>query len=434
MFSVDNFYEYLTYNYSRLIKKSGNNFVYGFSYNGSKDLYTLCPLGDGEIFQKECMYPLNLARFYAGIFLFDQEPLDLSAYYMGYNPAAVRKINYDTYTTYLNQTEQFIMRLSSVHTPIVCHSERNSADVNELEHYGLLPVYYWYHGLIARDWFRHWKHYTKKNNHDAKRFGLYARDSDGTRTYRLKLISDLSLLNNDVHFFLQPTIKDQIQDQHIKDCWEDAPVEYSSNASAIITWEDQQNFQIQIVAETLFEEQKIFLTEKVFKPIVMEQPFILFAPPLSLQYMRDYGFETFSDIWDESYDQIVDHNERYHAIIKLINNINSLNKEDFDNLLTKADAIVHHNKKHFYSEKFEEILLNELHRNFNDAFCKQNENFFSNPGGTWFEMVQKLYERSGTIGHDPIRLRDMNRHIEINWPDLAKEIQFRYKDVFRVGL
>jgi pimeloyl-ACP methyl ester carboxylesterase len=68
------------------------------------------------------------------------------------------------------------------------------------------------------------------------------------------------------------------------------------------------------VAETVFN-QKVHLTEKIFKPIVMLQPFIVFAGPGSLKYLQSYGFQTFSAIWDESYDEEVDSSTRLEKII-----------------------------------------------------------------------------------------------------------------------
>jgi hypothetical protein len=46
------------------------------------------------------------------------------------------------------------------------------------------------------------------------------------------------------------------------------------------------------------------LTEKALRPIACGQPFILAATPGSLQYLRSYGFKTFSGYIDETYDTI----------------------------------------------------------------------------------------------------------------------------------
>ena len=61
-----------------------------------------------------------------------------------------------------------------------------------------------------------------------------------------------------------------------------------------------------MVTETVYRGKKNHLTEKTFKPIVMQQPFIIQSCKGSLEYLRRYGFKTFADFWDESYDEADD--------------------------------------------------------------------------------------------------------------------------------
>jgi hypothetical protein len=59
---------------------------------------------------------------------------------------------------------------------------------------------------------------------------------------------------------------------------------------------------LHIVNETVVDKQH--LTEKIFKPIVLKQPFVLMGGQGTLQYLRDYGFKTFKKWFDEDYDDI----------------------------------------------------------------------------------------------------------------------------------
>ena len=45
------------------------------------------------------------------------------------------------------------------------------------------------------------------------------------------------------------------------------------------------------------------ITEKPFKPLLCFQPFIVLGPVGALQLIREYGFETFPGLFDESYDE-----------------------------------------------------------------------------------------------------------------------------------
>jgi hypothetical protein len=46
-----------------------------------------------------------------------------------------------------------------------------------------------------------------------------------------------------------------------------------------------------------------FPTEKIFRPITGRRPFVVFGSTHFLNNLRELGFETYSECWDESYDQ-----------------------------------------------------------------------------------------------------------------------------------
>ena len=100
---------------------------------------------------------------------------------------------------------------------------------------------------------------------------------------------------------------------------------------------------IHIVSETYFYSNIIHLTEKTFKPILYKQPFIMLGPPFMLKKLRELGFKTFNDIWDESYDEITNHNERFEKILNLVEQIAKMNKTEKNELLEKCQKIIYHN-------------------------------------------------------------------------------------------
>ena len=72
-----------------------------------------------------------------------------------------------------------------------------------------------------------------------------------------------------------------------------------------------------IVIETHFDADGsggAFLTEKTFKPIKNAQPFVLVAPPGSLQCLRDLGYKTFDTVLDNTYDRIENNTERWRRL------------------------------------------------------------------------------------------------------------------------
>jgi hypothetical protein len=109
---------------------------------------------------------------------------------------------------------------------------------------------------------------------------------------------------------------------------------------------------IHIVTETSFDDNELFFSEKIVKPLINFQPFIVLGPHMYLNELKKYGFKTFSDFWDESYDEIENPKERYDSVMKTIFNLNSKSIEELNELYQKTKEICIHNKKQFYNIRF----------------------------------------------------------------------------------
>lgn len=57
-----------------------------------------------------------------------------------------------------------------------------------------------------------------------------------------------------------------------------------------------------LVSETYTGSTVKFITEKSYKPILMGHPFVIHGTTGSLEYLRRNGYETFPELFDESYD------------------------------------------------------------------------------------------------------------------------------------
>ena len=60
------------------------------------------------------------------------------------------------------------------------------------------------------------------------------------------------------------------------------------------------------------------VSEKIFKPLAYYHPFITFGSAHTLKYLQAQGFETFPELFDESYDLVVDDYERHNAVVESI--------------------------------------------------------------------------------------------------------------------
>lgn len=103
------------------------------------------------------------------------------------------------------------------------------------------------------------------------------------------------------------------------------------------------NSFVDIINETRFAQPTANFSEKVFQAIQYKKPFIVVAPPKTLEYIRSFGFKTFNEFWDESYDTELDHSERLAKIFDLIDTINNTPLEDLRSLYDDMQNVVEHN-------------------------------------------------------------------------------------------
>jgi hypothetical protein len=119
---------------------------------------------------------------------------------------------------------------------------------------------------------------------------------------------------------------------------------------------------IYVPTETVYFGRRTHLTEKTFKAIALEMPFVLVATAGSLAYLRDYGFRTFADVFDESYDLETDDILRIEKVTKLLKQLDDSTAEQRQAIHQACLPIVEHNYRHFYSGDFGEVLWKELNQ------------------------------------------------------------------------
>lgn len=84
-------------------------------------------------------------------------------------------------------------------------------------------------------------------------------------------------------------------------------------------WYDQTYFSI--VVETSVNSQpnsRLFITEKTYKPLAFQHPFVVYGNIGTLTQLKKLGFVTFDNLFDESYDSISNPIRRASAIIQCI--------------------------------------------------------------------------------------------------------------------
>jgi hypothetical protein len=93
---------------------------------------------------------------------------------------------------------------------------------------------------------------------------------------------------------------------------------HKMTASCIVPIEVYNQCAYSIVAETNPSSEYSFFTEKIGKPMMGKRLFVVIAGRHYLKNLRRLGYQTFDDIIDENYDDIVDDHERWTAALHQI--------------------------------------------------------------------------------------------------------------------
>jgi len=106
-----------------------------------------------------------------------------------------------------------------------------------------------------------------------------------------------------------------------------------------------------IVTESCYYEDCIYMSEKIFKPISNLVPFIIVSNPFFLAKLREIGFKTFHPWIDESYDEETNNDKRFFMILDEIKRLCSMSKEEIHKWYYEMEDILLHNQKHFSDYK-----------------------------------------------------------------------------------
>lgn len=107
----------------------------------------------------------------------------------------------------------------------------------------------------------------------------------------------------------------------------------------------QRSF-VNIVSETQFATDSVFLSEKTFKPIIGLRPFVINGNPKIYTWLRDAGFDCFEDIFPV--DQLITSTSTDGSHKLIVESIQSLVKYDLVEFYQQLLPRLRNNQTHFY--------------------------------------------------------------------------------------
>lgn len=118
---------------------------------------------------------------------------------------------------------------------------------------------------------------------------------------------------------------------------------------------------INLTSETMFfEPNTTFLSEKIFKPIIFMQPFIVAGPHHTLQRLKDMGYQTFSPLINESYDNEKDPMKRLDLIYQEIERLTQLSHQQMQDLVFDTKEILFHNVENIKNRRNQLVKEKQL--------------------------------------------------------------------------
>jgi hypothetical protein len=330
---------------------------------------------------------------YNYIFFFDQEPIHLTQHMPTFRRVEDKNIDM------IHQANEFWWTgRADTHAwsmpyrwrSSICTSEKNSENVDAIcSKFGLDHHYYFFHGWAALDWYRGYdKTFLIKpiqERNITKTFISPNRIIAGERKHRLEMlyyIFKYGMINNNIscpatcpaeNISIMDAITPlQSRYPDIEDVFsaQSLPINFTNETDHpmhscwLSLFDESAESLLYLVTETVATGRRWHLTEKTFKPIALGMPFVIVGTRGSLEYLRSYGFRTFGDIWDESYDD-ADDDVRIEKIASLLKDLDDLSTDQKQKLFESARDVIEHNWNHFYHGGFESVLWAELQEMLN---------------------------------------------------------------------
>jgi hypothetical protein len=381
MFSLEKFYFIL---YANLLKHANIDdcYFYPFGSTNLKDLIF-------DVHEYNKGLPQSRLCFY-----YDQEPFDID-------------IAEHVYEKILTVGPDFIgLR-------ILATGELSVEIDRWCEQYNYKNWYYFFHGFAALDWYRDYQYVPEIEKQFTQVFISFNRLVTKNRSYRLYFVSQLIkkdlLKHGHVSLILEDnglgTWKEELADSNSLMSTKAKTLTYQQistltgsliidkenppgHASADSGYHELMMYKSalwHVVTETVYYHEKLHLTEKIFKPIVAKRPFILLGAVNNLAYLKSYGFKTFDQWIDESYDREFDPDLRSEMVLSELEKLCCLSTDELNQMYVEMQDILEFNFNHFYGD-FKKIIVEEMLTNFKS--CVDGSN--ADTSDIKFEQVQQL--------------------------------------------
>lgn len=131
---------------------------------------------------------------------------------------------------------------------------------------------------------------------------------------------------------------------------------------------------ISTVLETTTNPGTLFLSEKIFKPIILSHPFMVLGSKGTLKALKELGYQTFDKWIDESYDEMPLWKDRANHIVSELVRFSKLSWEELIELREEMHSVITYNHEHYISS-MDKKYRNGFSTPFVDALLEIQKTF-----------------------------------------------------------
>lgn len=146
--------------------------------------------------------------------------------------------------------------------------------------------------------------------------------------------------SRELQMFPLDPVRSNCEPQDISSAWR----------SSFYQHEDIQRALLYVALETTANLCRPFLTRITFKSLVYQRPLLMVGAPGCLALLRELGFQTFDQFWDESYDQEPQLERRVEAVIRVIHERRNATAHDLQQYYRQLEPVLQHNYNHLRND------------------------------------------------------------------------------------
>jgi hypothetical protein len=164
-----------------------------------------------------------------------------------------------------------------------------------------------------------------------------------------QILPNNEILNND-HFYIDHKFEKIHIFQNFTHYYKTSPLLSNTAGTFKSIGQLHQESFVSVINEHRYAQPLGVSSEKNLAAIINESPFIMVAPPFTLKYIREkMNIKTFSDYWDESYDEEENHTIRLNKIFKVVEYIGNLSLSEQQKMYESMRDLLRKNREQMIS-------------------------------------------------------------------------------------